>query len=87
MPTVLLGPLQLLLLPPISSSSGRLYEEALPKPSPELCGELGLYMAVGFVVHFAVYRGIWDRKFNKGSWSWVCDGPVTNTSPIWYPSV
>ena len=53
------------------------YESALPEATFELCGEKGIYVAVGNSVQSLVYRGTWEhanpergKLVGKGSWHW-----------------
>ncbi len=46
------------------------YHGALPAATYELCGDKGVYMAVGFPMAYLVYRGTWDQKSNSGNWNW-----------------
>ena len=61
-----------LLIPPLSKSGvGRLYREALPDPTAELCGKQGMCIAVGFSVQYMVYRVSFDERSGTGSWSYL----------------
>lgn len=62
----------MLLFKPISRQ-GHLpdYEGALPVPTYELCGDKGVYVAVGNRVLSLVYRGAFDVRTGHGSWHWV----------------
>ena len=46
------------------------YDAALPPATYELCGDQGVFVAVGNRVSSLVYRGVWDKKGEKGSWNW-----------------
>lgn len=53
------------------------YESALPDATFALCGEKGIYVAVGNSVQSLVYRGTWTHanpargeSIGKGSWHW-----------------
>jgi hypothetical protein len=47
------------------------YTEALPEPTQELCGDQGVYVAVGTTISSLIYRGVWDSRQNQGSWHWA----------------
>lgn len=66
----------MIVIPPLSTERGRLYEETLPEPTQELCGEQGIYMGVGFLEGFSylVYRGTYTTGrdgVGQGRWNWV----------------
>lgn len=50
------------------------YKGALPEPTYALCGDKGIYMAVGYPENYLLYRGTYDSNKNIGSWSWSCYG-------------
>jgi hypothetical protein len=63
------------LIPPLSVPGiGRQYKEALPEPTLELCGELGVNIAVGFLPLYLVYRGTFDQRAGTGSWHFLYMG-------------
>lgn len=47
------------------------YDGALPDATYELCGDKGVFVAVGNRASSIVYRGVWDQKSQRGSWNWV----------------
>lgn len=70
---------QVQIIPPLSVPGiGRQYKEALPAPTKELCGDLGICVGVGFLPLYIVYRGTFDQKSQTGSWhylyTWAEDG-------------
>lgn len=69
----------MIILKPISKSgSTPSYEEALPEPTQELCGDQGILMGVGYEgANYLVYRGTYttDRAgVGQGRWSWLYHG-------------
>lgn len=60
-----------LIAPVFTPGIGRQYVEALPEPTQEFCGEQGKLMAVGFSVHYIVYRATFDHKKGAGSWNFL----------------
>lgn len=55
---------------PISSSTPHSKPMlALPDPTTELCGPLGIYAALGNTVLSNVYRGTFDQRSGRGSWN------------------
>jgi hypothetical protein len=60
------------LIPPLSTPGiGRQYYEALPEATADLCGARGVCIAVGFSVHYTVYRGTFDQRDGTGSWAFL----------------
>lgn len=43
--------------------------DALPAATYELCGDSGIRVAVGFHPNALVYRGVFDKKMNRGNWA------------------
>lgn len=63
---------KLQIIPPLSTPKiGRQYQEALPLATEQLCGPTGTCMAVGFSVHYIVFRGTFDRNSQTGSWNYL----------------
>ncbi len=57
---------------------------ALPDATFELCGDQGIYVAVGFTTAAIVYRGTFNKATNTGSWncSYIeFDGPLNPEIP------
>lgn len=64
--------MDIVLIPPLSTPGiGRQYAAALPDPTKEFCGDQGRLMAVGFSVHYIVYRATFDNKKGTGSWNFL----------------
>lgn len=59
------------LIPPLSTPQGARSREALPEPTQALCGDQGVYMAVGHPGNYLVYRGVWDERNQAGSWQFA----------------
>jgi hypothetical protein len=47
------------------------YEGVLPVPTYELCGDFGVYVAVGSRISSLVYRGVYNKQTQQGIWNWV----------------
>lgn len=61
----------MLLIPPLSTPRGADYLGALPEPTRELCGDQGVYIAIGRPALAIVYRGVWDERTQRGSWQFA----------------